>query len=122
VRNDDLEISTPLLRIAGGGTANLLQRTLDYRLMVKVVGTLEGQGGAGLEQLKGVPIPLHFSGPMMAPDIDLALEGALRNAVAERVEQKREEVEEKVEQKVEQEIEEKIGDKVPEGIRGLFGR
>jgi AsmA protein len=122
VRNDDLEISTPLLRIAGGGTANLLQQTLDYRLTVKVVGTLEGQGGAGLEQLKGVPIPLHFSGPMMAPDIDLALEGALRNAVAERVEQKREEVEEKVEEKVEQEIEEKVGDKIPEGIRGLFGR
>lgn len=117
VHNDDLKISTPLLRIGGEGSANLLRQTLDYWLTVNVVATLEGQGGASLEQLRGVPIPLHISGSFASPDIDLALGEAMRNAVDQRIEEKREQVE----QKLQEEIEEELGDKLPEGFKGLFG-
>ncbi len=117
VRNDDLELSTPLLRIGGEGSANMLQRTGDYRLTVNVVATLEGQGGAELEQLQGVPIPVHLSGPIMSPEIDLALGEVLGGAVGERVEDTREEVE----QRLREEIEEGVGEEVQERFEGLFG-
>ncbi|HET8700617.1 MAG TPA: AsmA family protein, partial [Nitrococcus sp.] len=45
VRNTDFSAKSPLLRVAGQGTANLLKQTVDYHLTVNIVGTLKGQGG-----------------------------------------------------------------------------
>ena len=46
------------------------------------MGTLEGQGGKALEELKGVAIPVHvggtFSRPTYAPDLGAALSEAAK--------------------------------------------
>ncbi|MDJ0946745.1 MAG: AsmA family protein [Kiloniellales bacterium] len=61
LRNDDLLLLNPLLRVTGAGTADLPGRTVDYRVEPKVVGSLEGQGGDALA--RGLAVPVIAEGP-----------------------------------------------------------
>jgi len=119
VESEEIALDSPLLRVRGNGTTNLVSQEVDYRLTVNLVGTLEGQGGASLEELRGVPIPLRISGPLTAPEIGLDLAGALRNAQEQRVREEVDEEREELEQRMEQELEEEGGE-VQERLRGLF--
>ncbi len=65
--NQDLFMASPLLRITGKGTINLVNKTLDYEVKPRVVGTLQGQGSSFLRP--GLSIPLHIYGPFDAPKI-----------------------------------------------------
>jgi AsmA protein len=65
--NDDLDIRSPLFRISGRGTVDLVAQTMNYLLDISVVGTLKGQGGESLEDLKGVTIPVRIKGPLASP-------------------------------------------------------
>jgi len=61
VANKDLLLKSPLLRITGAGTVDLPRRRLEYRVVPKVVGTLQGQGGQA--DVKGVTVPILVKGP-----------------------------------------------------------
>jgi AsmA protein len=61
LRNDDLLLLNPLLRLTGKGSAHMPQRTLNYRIEPKVVGTIEGQGGAS--GAAGITVPVIVEGP-----------------------------------------------------------
>ncbi len=108
--NRDFAMSTPLLRVKGAGTANLPKQTTDYGLKVSVVSTSKGQGGAGLESLKGVTIPVKVSGSFSDPKVGVDLSGALASIAKS-----------KVKAKVEDKIKKKLGDKLGGGLlKGLF--
>jgi AsmA protein len=66
--NRDLQGKSPLLRVTGKGDADLVRELLDYRVEAVIVGTLKGQGGDELEQLRGVPIPVQIRGPFAKLD------------------------------------------------------
>ncbi len=72
VQNNDLAAKSPLLRVDGKGSANLVNETIDYLLNVNVVATAEGQGGKELADLSGLTVPMKVSGtfsdPSFAPD------------------------------------------------------
>ncbi|HTT07434.1 MAG TPA: AsmA family protein [Gammaproteobacteria bacterium] len=72
VQNNDLAAKSPLLRVDGKGSANLVNETIDYLLNVNVVATAEGQGGKELTDLSGLTVPMKVSGtfsdPSFAPD------------------------------------------------------
>lgn len=74
ISNEDLAMMSPLLRLSGAGKINLPEENLDYGLKVAVVGSLEGQGGRGLEDLSGLTIPVRISGSFdnPKPSVDLA--------------------------------------------------
>lgn len=61
VRNDDLLLLSPLLRLTGSGTVDMPARTVDYRVVPKAVGTLIGQGGE--EEKAGLAVPVLIDGP-----------------------------------------------------------
>ena len=61
LRNDDLLLLNPLLRLTGKGTADMPQRTVNYRIEPKVVGTIEGQRGAS--DAAGITVPVIVEGP-----------------------------------------------------------
>ena len=61
LRNNDLLLLSPLLRLEGKGTANLPPRTLDYRLTPRIAATTEGQGGA--RDVAGISVPIIIEGP-----------------------------------------------------------
>lgn len=64
VRNDDLILLNPLLRVSGAGTADVPKRTVNYRIEPKVVGNLEGQGASG--EASGITVPVIVEGPWEA--------------------------------------------------------
>ncbi|GIU14270.1 AsmA family protein [Shewanella sp. MBTL60-007] len=71
VSNPDLDMASPLIRLKGAGTANIINQALDYKLTTSVVGSLEGQGGEERDALYGVEIPFAISGTMSEPKFAL---------------------------------------------------
>ena len=109
VRNRDLIAKSPLLRVEGTGDIDLPQESLDYQVTTKVVGSLEGQGGEGLADVKGVPIPIQLSGTFAEPKYKIRLDKALKESAKK-----------KVEKKLEKELEKRgLGDQVDQ-LKGLF--
>ncbi|MDN5849154.1 MAG: AsmA family protein [Nitrococcus sp.] len=119
VRNDDLSVQTPLLRIGGEGKANLIERTLNYDLTVNLVGTLKGQGGAEIDALRNVPIPLHVGGALSEPDISVDIASAFKAIAGERIAEEKAELKQKIEEK-KQDVQQKIQEKIDEKLKGLF--
>jgi AsmA protein len=69
--NEDLDMKAPLFRIAGKGDINIGNSSLDYTTKATIVGTTQGQGGADLNELSGVTVPVHLSGPFDAMKYDV---------------------------------------------------
>jgi len=118
--NEDLLAKSPLLRVEGRGTASLPEETVDYRLKTTVVATTEGQGGADLAELSGVPIPIRVRGTFSEPRYSLDFE-AFASAVAKSkagavVEGQKEGLTEKAAEKLEG-----LGEGAGDAIKGLFG-
>lgn len=69
--NQDLRMTSPLLRVTGAGRVGLGARDIDYQLRPKFVTSLDGQGGA--HGLTGLEVPLKVRGPWegveVAPDV-----------------------------------------------------
>jgi len=74
--NNDLAMSAPLFRVVGEGTADLPNRTVNYRITPKLVASTEGQGGD--QALKGLAVPIIVTGPWhdlsYAPDLAAAID------------------------------------------------
>ena len=69
--NKDLLMKSPLLRLSGEGWANLPGNNTDYLATATVVGTLKGQDGETMDDLKGLPLPVRIKGDLNQPDISL---------------------------------------------------
>lgn len=76
-KNDDLMLASPLLRASGSGIVDLPQRSLDYTLRPKLVASRAGQGGE--QNLAGLEIPLHITGPWDRPNVAPDIAGAINN-------------------------------------------
>jgi AsmA protein len=61
LKNSDLDLKSPLLRVAGAGTVDLPQRTVNYRIEPKLALTAEGQGGKS--NAAGIDVPVVVEGP-----------------------------------------------------------
>lgn len=114
IDNQDLQAKSPLLRIDGKGQVNLPQDSLNYLVLTEVVGSLEGQGGKGRDELSGVPIPIRFKGSLKDPKASVDLEAALSAKGKQVIEAKKAEVQQKVEEKAKVEVD--------RALKGLFGR
>ena len=108
--NDDLDLKSPLVRVGGNGYINLGNDSLDYTVKATVVSTLQGQGGADMQALKGLTIPVRLSGPFTAIGWKVDFAGLASAAVKQKVDEKKEEVKEKAK--------EQLKDK----LKGLFGK
>jgi len=82
VDNQDLFMASPLLRVTGKGSVNLVSKTMDYYVKPRVIGSLKGQGGSMLR--KGLTIPLKITGPFAAPKVrpDISAKTLINNAPA----------------------------------------
>ena len=111
-RNQDLAMRSPLLRVRGEGSANLVSETVDYLVRASVVGTLTGQGGKPLEKVRGVTVPIRVKGSFSDPGFALDTQSLLSDNVKAKVEEKKEEIKKKAEDKLKQEVE--------KGLNNLF--
>ncbi len=82
-QNSDLLMLSPLLRMTGKGSADMPNRTVNYRVEPKVVGTIKGQGGN--KDLKGLTVPFTITGswdkPQVTPDLAAMLQNDPKGAV-----------------------------------------
>lgn len=77
--NQDLQLLSPLLRVAGAGTVDMPPRTVNYRITPKLVASGEGQGGQS--GASGITIPVVVSGPWSDLSFKPDLAGALQNTL-----------------------------------------
>ena len=96
VTNDDLVANSPLLRVAGRGSADLPAREMNYRLDTTLVATIEGQGGRSLEDLRGLTLPIRISGTFSEPRFRLDLEEVLRERIDQRLRREGERLQERL--------------------------
>jgi len=103
-RNDDLDVRAPALRVGGAGDIDIGNSRLDYLAKASVVASAEGQGGAGLEHLKGLTIPVKLTGPFDAPKYEIDYRALAGDAAKAKVKEKAKKAEEKIEKKLEDKL------------------
>jgi AsmA protein len=96
-RNDDLDVRAPLVRVGGAGAIDIGNSRLDYLAKAAVVASAKGQGGADLEHLAGLTIPVKLTGPFDAPKVEIDYGALAGDAAKAKVKEK---AKEKVEQKL----------------------
>jgi AsmA protein len=108
--NDDLQVSTPLLRVGGSGDVDLGESRLDYLVKATVVATLEGQGGPELQALRGQTVPVRLQGPFTSIGYSIDFAGLAKDLAKGKVEDKAKAAVTKAK--------ERLGDK----LKGLLGK
>jgi len=100
VNTHELILKSPLLRVTGSGTANLISEEIDYRIATKLVGSLDGQGGAEIKDLKGIPIGVNIKGSISKPSFSLDLATSLTPKQKEKIEKKKQKLLDKLDKKL----------------------
>jgi AsmA protein len=85
LQSDTLDAASPLFRLAGAGQVNLINETINYTAKPTIVASAEGQGGKGLDALRGITVPIKLSGSMYAPKYELALNDVLKDQAKSRL-------------------------------------
>jgi AsmA protein len=126
IQNNDLSAKSPLFRINGKGNADLGREAIDYLLTTTIVGSLEGEGGRDLGDLKGIPVPVEINGTFAKPRFELRLDEAIKQAAGEQIKQKvdekKQELKDKAEKEIQEKLKKKLGDDLGGKLKGLFGK
>ncbi|NVC94002.1 AsmA family protein [Vibrio natriegens] len=85
VSTDDMKAQSPLLRVRGNGKANYLNETVDFTISTSIVGTLEGQGGKNIDELKDITIPINVSGKWADPKFKLVFDDVLKQKAQKEI-------------------------------------
>ena len=120
-RNDDLDVKSPLLRVAGSGSINLPERRLDYVARTTVVASLQGQGGPELQALKGLTVPVHLQGPFDAIGWKVDVAAMASELARQKLGDKAQEAQSRVKKSLDEE-KSKVKEELQEQLRGLFGK
>jgi AsmA protein len=107
--NQDLDAKTPLLRVGGSGDIDLGSARLDYLVKASVVATLEGQGGAELQALRGQTIPVKLSGPLNTIGWKIDFGAMAKEKLGNKIETRREEIKQGVKDKVKDRLKDLLG-------------
>ena len=87
-RNDDLDVKAPLVRLGGAGDIDLGNSQLNYVAKATVVATAKGQGGADLDHLAGLTVPVKLTGPFDAPNYEIDYRALAAGAAKAKVKEK----------------------------------
>ena len=85
ISTNDLTAQSPLLRVTGQGKANFINETVDFLVRTSIVGSLEGQGGKNIDDLKDVTIPIKVTGQWANPKFALVFDDVLKQKVQKEI-------------------------------------
>lgn len=114
VSTENLHMASPLLRIDGEGETRLLDESLDVLLNTAIVGSLKGQDGEELSELKNIILPVRISGSYQQPKYSLDLQQVFDLYLREKADKEAERLKRK--------LNEKLGDKLGDKLPGLFDK
>jgi len=117
VSTNDLHMQSPLLRLRGNGSANYINETVDFTVSTSVVGSLKGQGGKDIDELKDVTIPINISGSWAQPKFKLIFDDVLKQKAEKEIDRGLKKLDEKLGEKIK---DEKTKEAVNSLIKGLF--
>ncbi len=117
VSTNNLSAQSPLLRVAGEGKANFINETVDFLVRTSIVGSLEGQGGKSIDDLKDVTIPIKVTGQWAAPKFALVFDDVLKQKAQKEIDRGIEKLDEKYGDKIK---DEKTREAVNGLLKGLF--
>lgn len=106
----DLSAKSPFLRLGGAGDIDIGRGRMDYLARATVVASTTGQGGDGLDALRGVTVPVRVSGPFDNLTYRLEIGTLMKEAVREKADA--------AGQKIKQKVEDRVRDK----LRDLLGK
>ena len=112
-RSEDLQGSSPLLRVEGTGTADLVREELDAQLTAHVVGAPQDPAGGDLTGLQGLAVPVAVNGPFEKLSYKVQLDEVLKDQATEDLRQKAEEA-------IDKKLGGETGEKAKALLRGLF--
>ena len=115
--NQDLALMSPMLRINGAGTADLIKEAIDYTLGVSIVETSTGQQGKDLADLKGLTVPVKISGSLNDPKPSVDLATLFKDNAEAKINEKLEAEKARLKDK----INDKLSDKLGGGLGDLLG-
>ncbi|WP_428772020.1 AsmA family protein [Vibrio sp.] len=117
LQTDDLQMQSPLLRVRGKGTANYLSQTVDATISTSVVGSLEGQGGKDIDELRDVTIPINVTGNWSDPKFRLVFDEVLKQKAQKEIDRGLKKLDDKLGDKIK---DEKTKEAVDSLLKGLF--
>lgn len=117
-RSNDLDLKSPLIRVGGAGEVNIPAGTLDYTVRASVVGTLKGQDGRDINELRGVTVPVKLAGPFEKIGYSIDWGGVAQEALKARA---TEQLKERLGGSKD-EARKKVEDRARDALKGLFGR
>ena len=108
ITTQKLTAQAPFMRISGSGNINLPKESLNYLVRTKIVASDKGQGGAELQRLNGLTIPIKLKGNYISPKVSLDISGLLAEKTKIELEKKKEAVVKETTQKVEEQVKEQL--------------
>lgn len=127
--NNDLSMKSPLVRAGGEGEINIAEDTINYLLKASIVGSLKGQGGRGVEDLKDVTVPVRVSGALDSPSYKIDFGAVATDTAKARV---KDEIQKRLgggasagatqKDDGKKGVEKSSGSSTREAIRGILGR
>jgi len=115
INNQDLIVTTPLVNVAGVGTANLVNEQIDYQL------TLQRSKSSAAEEvdskdIKNILIPVKINGTFAEPNVSLDVKAMVMNTQKAKIDEQKEALKKKITEK----INEKLKGPAGELLKSLF--
>ncbi len=115
INNQDLIVITPLVNVAGVGTANLVNERIDYQL------TLQRSQNSTTEEvdskdIKNTLIPVNINGTFAEPNVSLDVKTMVMNTQKEKIEEQKEALKKKITEKIDENLKGPAG----ELLKSLF--
>ena len=92
----DLNIASQNLRITGAGSSDFIKRTMDYRVVAKILKAPPDEKNSDLTKLALADIPVTVTGSMSSPKVRPDLEGIARAKLQQKVDEKKDELKKKL--------------------------
>ena len=113
----NIKMISPLLRIHGEGSAHYINETANMLIKTSIVGSLKGQGGKDINDLKDVTIPIRITGPWAKPKYKLEFDDVMQQKAKKEIDRGIEKLEEKYGDKIK---DEKLKEAANKLLKGLF--
>ncbi|MGL6313232.1 AsmA family protein [Vibrio sp. WXL103] len=117
VKTNDLAAQSPLLRVSGEGQANYIKESMDMTISTSIVGSLKGQGGEDIDELKDVTIPIRIHGEWAEPKFALVFDDVMKQKAQQEIDRGLKRLDEKLGDKIKDEKTRKAVDGL---LKGLF--
>lgn len=114
-RNDDLMLTSPLLRMNGKGQVDVSRQQLDFQVLATLLGTGVASGDRLLGNLVDTPVPIRIEGPWASPSVRPDLKAMVEVKARERLEKEKDRLEEKLKER-EDELRQKASEKLQERL------